>query len=195
MVALALGIVVRHYARTCLTAPRNAHAVLHKYLRVRAGRQTPLSLAMTPLHSNRTVGIRRRDTIEGRWTRIHGFRPKVHSQFLDRRSHRSRQEHARRSALAAVRRHHPARVSRAIARRHGPGARARDHDQGPGRGHQLHAGRPGLRAELDRHAGARRLPLRSFAQSGGLRGSDSAGRRDAGRAGPDGRQCLSGGEQ
>ena len=47
-----------------------------------------------------------------------------------------------------------ARVPRAVARRHGPGARAGDHDQGPRRRDQLHARRPDLRAEPDRHARA-----------------------------------------
>ena len=121
----------------------------------------------------------------------HGFRPEIHPQFLDRRPHRPRQEHAGRSAPAAIGSDHPARVPRAAARRHGPGARARDHDQGAGRGDQLHARRPGLRAEPDRHAGARRFPLRSFAQPGGLRGGDPAGRRHPGRAGADRRQRLS----
>ena len=87
-------------------------------------------------------------------TKRNGFRPEVHPKFLDRRPHRSRQEHPRRPASAAVGSHHAARVSRAVARRHGPRARARHHDQGARGRDQLHARRPGLRAEPDRHARA-----------------------------------------
>ena len=123
------------------------------------------------------------------------FDPRYHPKLLDRRAYRSRQEHAGGSAPAPIGGDHPARVPRAVARRHGPGTRARDHDQGTGGRDQLHAGRPGLRAEPDRHAGARRLPLRSLAEPGGLRGGDPAGGRDPGRAGPDRGQRLPGRRQ
>ena len=125
----------------------------------------------------------------------HGFRPEIHPKLLDHRAHRPRQEHAGRPAPAPIGGDHPARVPRAAPRRHGPGARAGDHDQGAGGGDQLHARRPGLRAEPDRHAGARRFPLRGLAEPGRVRGGDPAGRRHAGGAGADRGQRLPGGGQ
>ena len=58
----------------------------------------------------------------------------------------------------------PREHARAAARLDGPRARARDHDQGPGRARVLRgAGRRDLPAAPDRHARARRLHLRGLA--------------------------------
>ena len=64
----------------------------------------------------------------------------------------------------------------ASPRRHGPGAGAQGVTiEGAGGRDQLPVGRSALRAELDRHAGPRQLPLRGLAEPGGLRRHHLAG--------------------
>ena len=84
-----------------------------------------------------------------------------------------------------------ARHARAAARLDGPRARARDHDQGPGRARLLHrARRRDLPVPPDRHARPRRLHLRGQPQPRGVRGRAAGRRRLAGRRGADRRQHL-----
>ena len=64
------------------------------------------------------------------------------------------------------------------------------HDQGPRRGHALPAQGRRLRAEPDRHAGARRLSVRSVAEPGLLRRGRAVGRRLSRRRSPDRGQRL-----
>ena len=76
---------------------------------------------------------------------------------------------------------------------HGSRARARDHDQGPGRARVLHgAERRDLPAAPDRHARPRGLHLRGLAVAGRVRGRAAGRRRLPGRRGPDGGQHLPG---
>ena len=81
-----------------------------------------------------------------------------------------------------------ARDARADARLDGSRARARHHDQGPGRARALDVRGRDLRAQPDRHARARRLHLRGLALAGRLRGRDARRRRGAGPRGADARE-------
>ena len=123
------------------------------------------------------------------WRTAHG----PHPQLLDHRPHRPRQVDPGRPHPRGHRRRRPEENAGADARLDGPRARARDHDQGPGR-----AGRvPGRRrADLppapDRHARPRRLLLRGLAQPRRLRGRAARRRRRPGGRGADRRQHLPG---
>ena len=93
----------------------------------------------------------------------HG-RPVPHPQLLDHRPHRPREVDAGRSHPRDDPHGRPAVDARPAARLDGPRARARDHDQGPGRARLLHEpGRRDLPAPPHRHARARRLHLRGLA--------------------------------
>ncbi len=120
-------------------------------------------------------------------------REPAHPELLDHRAHRSRQVHARGPPARGDRHGEPAGGPGAVPRQHGAGARARDHHQGPDRPHALSGPRRRrVRAEPDRHAGARRLRLRGLALPGRLRGRDPGRRREPGRRGADARQRLPG---
>ena len=117
--------------------------------------------------------------------------PGPHPQLLDHRPHRPRQVDAGRPHPRDDPHRRPAQHARPAARLDGPRARARHHDQGPGRPRLLRgAGRQDLPAAPDRHARARRLHLRGVALAGRVRGRAAGGRRVPGRRGPDGRQHL-----
>ena len=125
---------------------------------------------------------------------VGSIRPREpHPQFLDHRPHRPRQVDARRSLHPALRRARCARDERAGARFDGPGARTRHHDQGADGGARIRrARRRELPPQHDRHAGPRRLRLRSLALAGRVRGC-AAGRRCVARGGSaDGGQLLHG---
>ena len=107
-------------------------------------------------------------------------RPGAHPELLDHRPHRPRQVDAGRSHPRAHAHRRPARDARPAARLDGPRARARDHDQGPGRARLLHrARRRALPVPPDRHARPRRLHLRSKSQPRRVRGGAAGGRRVA----------------
>ena len=114
-------------------------------------------------------------------------------QFLHHRPHRSRQVHARGPDAPAHRRRGRAADARAVSGPDGHRARARHHDQEPGRPAAL-AGqrRPRVRAEPDRHPGPRRLLLRGVQVAGRLRGRGPAGGRRAGHRGADPGQPVPG---
>ena len=125
-------------------------------------------------------------------------RPRGHPQLLHHRPHRPRQVDAGRPDAAADRRRRRAQRAGAVPRPDGHRARARDHHQEPGRpdavdgaGRQR-AGRRArhLRAQHDRHPGARRLHLRGVALARGVRGRRTARRRRAGHRGADPGQPL-----
>ena len=86
--------------------------------------------------------------------------PGPNSQFLHRRPHRPRQEHARRPTHRSYRRGGEATDAGAAAGHHGPGAGTRHHDQAQRGPHVLHgSGWTGVRAQPDRYARACRLHL------------------------------------
>ena len=112
----------------------------------------------------------------------HCGRPGAHPQLLDHRPHRPRQVDAGRSHPRAHPHRRPAGDARPAARQHGPRARARHHDQGPGRARLLHgARRRALPVPPDRHARPRRLHVRGVEKPRRVRGS-AARRRRAARA-------------
>ena len=113
--------------------------------------------------------------------------PAAHPQLLDHRAHRPRQVDARRPHPRADACRLAARYARPGARLDGSRARARDHDQGPGRAGRLE----GPPAEPDRHARPRRLHLRGLALAAGVRGRAARRRRGAGDRGADARERLS----
>ena len=114
-------------------------------------------------------------------------------QLLDHRPHRPRQVDAGRPHPRAHRRRRPDENAGADARLDGPRARARDHDQGPGRAGRVHRRRrPDLPPAPDRHARPRRLLLRGLAQPRRLRGRAAGRRRRPGGRGADRRQHLPG---
>ena len=120
--------------------------------------------------------------------------PGPHPELLDHRPHRPREVDAGRSHPRDHPHGRPAQHARPAARLDGPRARARDHDQGPGRARVLRgAGRRDLPAAPHRHARARRLHLRGQPLAGRVRGRAAGGRRLPGRRGPDRRQHLPGG--
>ena len=119
--------------------------------------------------------------------------PESHPQLRDHRAYRSRQVHAFRPAAGADRLADRARDAGAGAGRDGPGARARHHDQGAYRAHDVQgAGRRDVSAEPDRHAGACGLQLRGFAVAGFVRGRAAGGGRVAGCGGADAGECVPG---
>ena len=112
-------------------------------------------------------------------------------QLLHHRPHRPRQVDAGRSDAADHRRRLRPRHARAVPRPHGHRARARHHDQEPGRADAV--GRldgHDLRAEHDRHPGPRRLHLRGQPLARRVRGRDPARRRRPGHRGADPREPL-----
>ncbi len=114
--------------------------------------------------------------------------PGSHPQLLDHRPHRSRQVDARRpDPRADPHRRRPLDAGPG-ARLDGARARARDHDQGPGRARVLQ----GLPTAPDRHARACGLHLRGVTLAGGLRGGAAGRGRLAGGRGADRRQHLPG---
>ena len=118
-------------------------------------------------------------------------RPVGDPQLLHHRAHRPRQVDAGRPDAAAHRRGRRPHDARAVPRPDGHRARARHHHQEPGRAAAVHrARRPHLRAEHDRHPGARRLHLRGVPLAGRLRGLRPARRRGAGHRGADPGQPL-----
>ena len=94
--------------------------------------------------------------------------------------------------LELTERRRGARHAGAGPRLDGPGARARDHDQGPGRPRVYAANDGSVRAQPHRHARARRLHVRGLALARGVRGRAPRRRRGAGHRGADARQRLPG---
>ena len=116
-----------------------------------------------------------------------------HPQFLHYRPHRPRQVHPCRPDATAHRRGRGPSDAGAVPGPDGHRARARHHDQEPGRPAAVaRPRRPRLRAEPDRHPRPRRLLLRGVPVAGRLRGRDPAGRRRAGDRGADPGQPLPG---
>ena len=119
----------------------------------------------------------------------HERRP--NTQLLDHRAYRPRKVDARRPPPRDDRRPVEPRDGAAGARLDGPRARARHHDQGAfGPARLQGEGRQRLRAEPNRHAGPRRLLVRSFAVARRVRGRFARRRRLAGRRGADAREHL-----
>ncbi len=125
-------------------------------------------------------------------------RSRDHPELLHHRAHRPRQVDAGRPDAPAHRRGRRARRPGAVPRPDGHRARARHHDQEPGRpdavdraGRQR-AGRRArhLRPEHDRHPRSRRLHLRGVPVARGVRGRDPARRRRPGHRGADPREPL-----
>ena len=125
-------------------------------------------------------------------------RPRDHPQLLHHRAHRPRQVDAGRPDAAADRRRRRAQRAGAVPRPDGHRARARHHDQEPGRpdavdgaGRQRRGRRARhLRAQHDRHPRPRRLHLRGVPLARGVRGRGAARRRRAGHRGADAGQPL-----
>ena len=112
-------------------------------------------------------------------------------QLLHHRPHRPRQVHAGRPHAADHRRGQRPRHARAVPRPYGHRARARHHDQEPGRAHAVADRRRHVRPQHDRHARSRRLHLRGVALARRVRGRDPARRRGPGHRGADPREPLS----
>ena len=113
-------------------------------------------------------------------------------ELLHHRPHRSRQVDAGGPDAAAHRGGGGAPDARAVPGPDGHRARARHHDQVPGRPAALGKRRPGVRAQPHRHPGPRRLQLRGLPQPGRLRGRGAAGRRGPGHRGADAGQPVPG---
>mmetsp|Transcript_42952 Transcript_42952/g.67150 ORF Transcript_42952/g.67150 Transcript_42952/m.67150 type:complete len:203 (+) Transcript_42952:178-786(+) len=122
-----------------------------------------------------------------------GQGPQQNPQLLHHCTHRPREKHPCRQASRDHR--HGAVPGHAVPAvgLHGHRARARDHHQAAGGAHGVHgAGRRELRAEPDRHAGARGLHLRGLALAGRLRGRHPGGGCQPGRGGADPGQRVPG---
>ena len=113
-------------------------------------------------------------------------------ELLHHRAHRPRQVDAGRPDAADHRCRGPSGDARAVPGPDGHRARARHHDQEPGRPDALGARRHDLRAQHDRHPRARRLHLRGLPLAGRLRGRRAAGGRRAGHRGADPGQPVPG---
>ena len=144
-------------------------------------------LASPPLRVRAERQARHHDLAPDRSNDPHGS----HQKLLDHCPHRPRQEHAGRPDHPALRRPVGPRDGRPGARFDGHRTRARHHDQGADRGARIHGqGRQGLQPQPDRHAGARRLLVRSQPLVVGVRRRVAGGRREPGRRGADGGQLL-----
>ncbi len=112
-------------------------------------------------------------------------------QFLHRRAYRSREEHARRPAHREDGHDPEARDEGADARHARPRTRARHHHQAQRRAHDVQRARwPRVRAESHRHAGTRRLHVRSVALARRVRGRHPRGGRVAGDPGANALESL-----
>ena len=120
------------------------------------------------------------------------YRPGRDQELLHHRPHRSRQVDAGRPDAPAHRRGGGAPDARAVPGPDGHRARARHHDQEPGRPAALDQRERAVRAQPHRHPGSRGLHLRGVPQPGRLRGRGPAGRRRPGHRGADAGQPVPG---
>ena len=200
---------VVHGAFSFSLAPRGASSVVRRRRGPQScSPQSTLTRACRPLASRRAQGTGARRVraaprpVESRGhvtprpeaARARRDAPRADPQLLHHRAHRPRQVHAGRPDAADHRRRLRPRHARPVPRPHGHRARARHHDQVPGRadavGARRQTARTGVRPEHDRHARSRRLHLRGEPLARRVRGRDPARGCRAGHRGADPRQPL-----